>query len=90
MTRQAVVATSMVTTVGITGGNVNGLDASEDMEAAVGTMYHSTPGDTYPAAGGFLSASAAVLAVVFATVGAITTAPKFKMWVDCEYMKELA
>jgi hypothetical protein len=89
VTRQAVVATSMVIAVGITGGTTNGFDASADMEAAAGTLYHSTPSDTYPAAGGFVSASDTVLALVFTTVGAITTAPKLKVWVDCEFLKEI-
>jgi hypothetical protein len=89
VTRQAVVGTSMVIALGITGGTTNGFDASEDMEAAAGTLYHSTPADTYPAAGGYVAAADSVLAAVFSTVGAITTAPKIKVWVDCEYLKEI-
>jgi hypothetical protein len=89
VTRQAVVATSMVIALGITGATTNGFDASQDMEQPAGTLFHSTPSDTYPAAGGYISASDSILAAVFTTVGAITTAPKIKVWVDCEFLKQI-
>ena len=85
--RTTVVATSMVADVGYT-GVVNAFDAAIDLEAANKFVYQSTPSDVAPALGGALFTAAGTIDLVLTTVGAITTAPKFRIWAFCEYIPE--
>jgi hypothetical protein len=84
----AVVGTSLVMNIGITGGTTNGFDASVNLTASAGTITQSTPSDTYPAAGGYFVSTSDTVDGLLALVGAVTTAPVFKIWACCESFSE--
>lgn len=89
MITAGVAATSIAANIGITGGTVNGFDSAVDLMGTALIVTQSTPSDTYPAAGGFMPIVDETIDAVLAITGAVTVAPKFRIWADCEYIKEL-
>jgi len=95
----ATVGTSMVADVGVansgvTGYDANGFDAAIDLEAAAKTCYQTAIGtDAYGAAPfiGYIGANAlgASVDLTLTTTGAVTVAPKFRIWARMRYVADL-
>lgn len=80
----AAVGTAAALDIGITGGTVDGFDANIDSKAAAGTVYKSTPSDTYAAAGGHYVTAADTVDVKCKTITDMTTPSAFYVILDVE------
>jgi len=63
--------------------------AAYDLKAAVKTVYQSVPADDYSVLGGKLYIADDTIDVLLALGGGtVTAAVKFRIWADCEYVKD--
>lgn len=68
----------------VTGYDIDGFDASVSGTAAVGTVTRSVPADAYPVIGGFYFVADGTIDITLSTITAMTVAPTFDLFVDCE------